>query len=79
MRAIIIQDKDAKALVDKLKLESLEGTDHAFRGAVQHLDLLDKLTPFERDTLLGALVSGIHSSFHYHVVRWLQEQGAQIP
>ncbi len=60
MKAIIISDMDARALLDKLKLESMRGDGH-FRG---------------HDPENPPTIEGIHRAFHYVVTRWLQEQGA---
>lgn len=62
MRAIIIDDKDAKALLDKLELRRLRA------------DNILMNTPPEGT----AMVDWIHRAFHYEVVRWLQEQGAEV-
>lgn len=62
MKVIIIQDTDARALLDKLKLESMRENNH-FRT-----------TEFDRP----ASVTDIHRAFHYIVCRWLQEQGADV-
>ncbi len=60
MRAIIIDNKDARALVDKLRLVSLR-TDH----------------PNYENT--GPLaMQEMHRLFHYEVVKWLQDQGADV-
>lgn len=61
MRAIIIQDADARALLDKLKLEALTGTDS-----------------LRQDPTRPATREDMHRSFHYVVVRWLQEHGANV-
>lgn len=60
MKAIIIQDTDARALLDKLKLTSLYDAGH-FRGV---------------DMTKPGSVEDIHRVFHFVVTRWLQEQGA---
>lgn len=62
MKAIIIQDTDARALLDKLKLESMK-ENHHFR---------------KEDFDKPASVSDVHRAFHYVVCRWLQEQGADV-
>jgi hypothetical protein len=59
MRIITFEDKDAIALLDRLKLEKLEGQRTRWTDGEQR-----------------QLAEDIHRSFHYHVVRWLQEQGA---
>lgn len=68
MKAIIISDNDCKALLDKLKLESLQPE---YFGNTISDDL-----PFHKAK--EVLVKDIHRSFHYHVVRWLQDQGANL-
>lgn len=64
MKAIIIQDTDARALLDKLKLESMLEAGH-FRG-------------YEEPEGKPPSISSIHRAFHYVVCRWLQEQGADV-
>lgn len=61
MRAIIIDDKDARALLDKLELKALRA-DNIMRA----------------DHAKPPTVEEIHRAFVYVVVRWLQEQGAEI-
>ncbi len=62
MKAIIISDSDAKALLDKLKLTSLEENRHIMR------ENLDK----------PATLRDVHRTYHYIICRWLQEQGADV-
>ena len=62
VKAIIITDMDARALLDKLKLESMYENNHFRR------------TDFDKP----ASVEDVHRAFHYVVCRWLQEQGADI-
>lgn len=57
MRVIIIEDKDARELLDRLELAKLRATN--YRG---------NPVTFEE----------MHQTFHFHVVRWLQDQGANI-
>ena len=71
MRVILIEDKDAKALVDKLKLESLMFSPG---GAVVMTAERYKMTKVDLDQI----VSEIHRKFHYEVVSWLQDQGAKL-
>ena len=60
MRAIIIDDKDAKALLERLQLTKYtNGQGRSHRNA-------DEL----------ANVDEMHRWFHYVVCSWLQEQGA---
>lgn len=66
MRAIIIDDKDAKALVKQLELAKLQ----APHGT--NLATLDGRHTVEQ------LADELHRKFHYVVVRWLQEQGASV-
>lgn len=61
MRAIIIDDKDARALLDKLELAAMN-KDNILRS----------------DYTKPVTVEDIHRAFHYVVVRWLQEQGADV-
>jgi hypothetical protein len=60
MKAIIIQDTDARALLDKLKLESLRDSGHIMRD----------------DLSRPPTLAEVHRVFHYVVCKWLQEQGA---
>ena len=60
MKAIIIQDADARALLKSLELEKLRGAGHIMRE-----------DPNNPPTL-----AEVHRVFHYVVCRWLQEQGA---
>lgn len=63
MRAIIISDADAKALLDKLELTKLRGAGHIQRmGDASNPPTLEE----------------IHRTFHYVVCNWLQEQGANV-
>lgn len=63
MRAIIIEDKDCHALVDKLSLVNLETR---MRRVLSGRDI----DPLEIDA--------IHRLFHYEVVMWLQDQGWKL-
>lgn len=65
MRAIIIDDKDAKALLDKLKLESLE-------NYCTRTSEIYGISPEARK----AFLEEVHRRFHYVVCTWLQQQGA---
>jgi hypothetical protein len=65
MRAIIIDNKDAAALLDRLKLESFN--DYCCR--VSEIFSIS-------DEGRKAMVNEIHRRFHYVVTSWLQEQGA---
>lgn len=60
MKAIIISDMDARALLDKLKLTALREAGH-LRGT---------------DPDRQPSIEEMHRTFHYVVTRWLQEQGA---
>lgn len=76
MKAIIIQDHDARALLDQLKLESMPDTSVVFINGAK---------PEEIDDFNHKYASWIkqhkqecHRRFHYVVCRWLQEQGANV-
>jgi hypothetical protein len=62
MKAIIIEDKDARALMDQLKLKSMQ------KG-----NLLNFRNPDEPATL-----KEVHGAFVYVVVQWLQDQGCKL-
>lgn len=70
MRAIIIDDKDASALLDQLKLEAF--TSEPFGASTRHVIEDRKLRPEE----YRMLADDIHRRFYFIVTRWLQEQGA---
>lgn len=59
MKAIIISDTDARALLDKLRLTALTGSN-----------------TFRFDPTRPPSMEDMRRTFHYVVVRWLQEQGA---
>jgi len=63
MKAIIIEDKDCRALVEKL---SLVNVSEQVRRSHATQDCSD------------VQIDAMHRLFHYEVVRWLQDQGAQI-
>jgi hypothetical protein len=65
MRAIIIDDKDCKDVLDKLKLEKLDG-----RSQFISVEIQEKF-PNEIEIIRNEL----HRRFHYVVCSWLQEQG----
>jgi hypothetical protein len=64
VKAIIISDAEARALLDKLTLKSMHKEGH-FRQYSEPVD-------FEKP----ASISAVHRAFNYVVVRWLQEMGA---
>ncbi len=72
MRAIIIEDKDAKALLTKLELTKFLEAERRPASA--------------SDTASTRLVHGgdrvtiaeMHGWFNYQVVEWLHEQGASV-
>lgn len=70
MRAIIIEDKDAKALLDRLELEKYK---KAHKHPAHQLSL--DLAHGGRDEIT---LADMHRWFHYVVVGWLQEQGASL-
>jgi hypothetical protein len=71
VKAIIIQDHDARALLDQLKLESfIEPVTFSVRTK-EKLEEMDQ-------TVKHDIMDTFHRKFHYIVTRWLQEQGCQI-
>lgn len=64
MKAIIIQDTDARALLNSLELTALNDANFLRRAD-------ENLTRKE-------MVNQIHRAFHFVVTRWLQEQGADV-
>lgn len=71
MRAIIIQDHDARALLDKLKLESFT---EPVIFSTRTREMLEELP----ETVRRDILDQFHRKFHYIVTVWLQEQGCQI-
>lgn len=63
MKAIIINDAEAKALLDRLELVALRNAGH-YRG-------IDNPPP------TPGQIEHAHRVFHYEVTRWLQEMGAE--
>lgn len=61
MKAIIISDQDARALVDRLELAKYHE---------QHI--------MRRDPDKSPTADEMHRWFHFVVVKWLQEQGADV-
>lgn len=68
MRAIIIDDKDARELLDRLKLEQFKQLERTITETI-------KLSP---EAWRKAVLDEIHGSFHFVVCRWLQDQGASV-
>lgn len=64
MRVIIIEDKDARALVESLEMQKLKENRHLLGK-----DWVD---------IPPELVNACHRTFHYVVVRWLQDQGCNL-
>jgi hypothetical protein len=60
MKAIIISDSDARALLDKLELAKMRESGHFSRSNAEAQNAF----------------SEAHRAFHYVVCKWLQEQGA---
>ena len=71
MKAIIIQDNDARALLDSLKLSNFEAC-----FDIELIQLQEKYKFNQKE--LESIKSALHGKFHYVVCRWLQEQGASI-
>jgi hypothetical protein len=60
MKAIIISEVDACALLDRLELVALRGAGHIMR----------------EDADKPPTMAEVHRVFHYQVVLWLQDHGA---
>jgi hypothetical protein len=71
MRAIIIDDKDARALLDKMKLES------GNFGYHQYYRLAEKTGPITTQEV-DQLVQEVFRHFNYHLVGWLVDQGVKL-
>lgn len=67
MRAIIIEDKDCKALLDKLLISKPRVTEMLARLSI------DENSP--REGLAERVVESAYSNLRHIVVDWLQEQG----
>lgn len=76
MKAIIIQDHDCKALIEKLQLEKLKDRPTVFiPGATpEQVEQFNKVY----GRWIQDVKNDLYSSFHFVVVRWLQEQGANL-
>ena len=64
MKAIIINDTDARALLDSLELTALRDAGH-YRG-------------FDNPPPTPEQIAHAHRVFHYVVTRWLQEMGCDV-
>lgn len=65
MRAIIIDDKDARSLLQELELRRLQERNFGLNQECKDL------SPDE-------VLAKVHKVFHYVVCKWLQEQGAKV-
>lgn len=72
MRAIIIDDKDAKSLLNDLKLTEFEGM---VDGREARMVMEEFKIPADR---MKYIIAAIHGRFHYRVCSWLQTQGASV-
>jgi hypothetical protein len=72
MRAIIIDDKDAKSLLEKLKLAAFRKDAPGY--GIEQSEAWNNLPQGIRDQI----ISDMHGRFHYVVCGWLQEQGAKV-
>ena len=70
MRAIIIDDKDARALIDSLSLAATNKNLGSY--GIEANEAWHSLPESTRTTIIDT----IHRRFHYVVVCWLQDQGA---
>lgn len=73
MKAIIIQDSDAAALLDSLRLARFDAAESfpMIKSPTDYHEMTEKERQIYRQ-----LVEATHRRFHYIVTRWLQEQGA---
>lgn len=62
MKAIIISDSDARALLDRLELGAMKASNHWPVNAVSRPEEIEQA----------------HRAFHYIVTKWLQEMGADL-
>lgn len=69
MRAIIIQDHDARALLDKLQLANFNET---------LTSQMERLGVELNRQQLDAIQDCFHRRFHYIVCEWLQDQGCDV-
>lgn len=67
MKAIIIQDNDARSLLDLLKLENFTNRQYVnWEGADGGRKTVEQIS------------EEVHRRFHFIVCRWLQDQGANV-
>jgi hypothetical protein len=75
MRAIIIEDKDARALLEQLKLELLKP--HIVEDI--HSNCIGGLqSPESVRNGIERAAKELHRKFHYIVCSWLQDQGCDV-
>lgn len=76
MKAIIIQDHDARALLDQLKLETMPTGEVIFVNGAKP----EQVDEFNQRyaAWIKQTREEFHRKFHYVVCRWLQEQGASV-
>jgi hypothetical protein len=70
MRAIIIEDKDIKALLTKMDLETF--SEPSSYGDANMSEMWDNLSASDKKSLLRM----VHRKFNYALKTWLNEQGA---
>ena len=70
MKIIMFQEHEANHLLDKLKLESLEKDINTY--CIESYEKWKEIPESSRKWIIEQL----HRKFHYHVVKWLQDQGA---
>jgi hypothetical protein len=66
MRAIIIDDKDAKQLLESLQLAKLKARNNP-----------RDMQAYKPEDVPWA-IDDVHQWFHYHVCKWLQDQGCDV-
>lgn len=71
MRVILIEEKDAKALLQSLAIVSMTARNLGGYDVSQSEAWLGL-----PETTRRAIVDTIYSRFHFAVTRWLQDQGA---
>ena len=72
MRVIMFQEHEAKALVDKMKLESLSTDLPLF--STEKIEQWQALP----ESFKKSFIEEIHKKFHYEIVKWFQDQGVRF-
>jgi hypothetical protein len=72
VRAVISEDKDGKALLDRLKLESFEKSLGGY--GIEANEAWSYIPESTREEIIRRL----HGRFHSVVCTWLQDQGFKV-